>query len=657
MQKPSLPPGNTGRAIPVAKLTALLSLLRKGENRAVITRGTKLLKSDPCNRDLLLILARAYRRSGRPSMAVASLNRVLEQDRTQPQAWVELGNARKQADQPDRAAQAYQTAIDLDPGCFAAWHNLGTLRMATGQIGLCIDALTKAVALVPNQGVARFNLANAHRAHGDWDSAAEHLERALSLGRNDGEAFYLLAAIRRGQGHIEQAMDALQIAVQKDPSQAKATADLLHLKAQNADWSLVPSPAKMDALRKDGEVAPFAILSLQDDGVAQLRQSKAFCAHHWPHVQPSLPARARPADEPLRIGYFTCDVHAHATVDLMKGLFQAHDPARVSVHLYSYDTAPEDAARQALKQSVPQYRDIAELSDQEIAMAARADGLDLAIDLKGHTENARLGIFAQRAAPRQATWLGYPGSTGAPFMDFVIGDAVTIPEGDEKQFSEQVIRLPGSYQVNDDQRAISTRQFTRAELGLPDHAFVFCCFNATYKICARVFALWMHLLSGAPESVLWLLDPGQLGRMHLRTAAEDEGIDPARLFFAPRWTGAEHLSRHRQADLFLDTFAVNAHTTGSDALWAGVPMVTRPGNQFAARVGASLLSACDLPELIATSDTNYLQIALRMARDPAFRQGIQARLGEQNRDLALFDTGAFARNLENAFWTMCHGPK
>lgn len=641
------------------KLRKLHSLLNKGQNHAVLQRGARLLKAHPRNRDLLMMLARANRRSGKAKAAVTFLTRVLEQDRHQPLVWVEMGDARKQLGQVALARAAYETAVDMDAGCFAAWHNLGTLRLNLGEAVGAAKALEKAVRLAPEQGLARFNLANAYRAAGDLTQAEYHVSQALSYGYDSPELHYLHAAILRGRGQRPQAIEALQQVLTQAPGHAKAQADLAFLWAQDADWS-----AEVQQLRDrviagetEGEISPFVCLSMQDDGAAQLQRSVAFAARNWPVAAAPLPARARAVEEPLRVGYFTSDAHAHATLDLMAGLFASHDPSRVRVHVYAYDTAPCDTARESLQNAVPIYRDVTAASDHDIANLAREDGLDLAIDLKGHTEHARLGMFAHRAAPVQASWLGYPGSTGAPFIDYVIGDDITIPSGAEAQFSEQVIRLPGSYQVNDDQRPVAKTRHDRAALGLPEAGFVFCCFNATYKICPRVFAIWMELLHQVDGSVLWLLDPGEAAQGNLRRAAQEQGIDPVRIVFAGRWPSAEHLARHRQADLFLDTFTVNAHTTASDSLWAGLPVVTRPGDQFAARVGASLVFACGLPELIAKNDEDYLAIAVRMARDEVFRTDVQARLGEQNRTLSLFDTNGFARKLEGAFEQMVRGIK
>jgi predicted O-linked N-acetylglucosamine transferase (SPINDLY family) len=278
--------------------------------------------------------------------------------------------------------------------------------------------------------------------------------------------------------------------------------------------------------------------------------------------------------------------------------------------------------------------------------------VDIAIDLKGHTPDARPGILAHRPAPLQVSYLGYPGTTGAPFLDYLIADATVIPAGEERFFSEQVVRLPHSYQVNDATRAIAERAPSRHEAGLPDPAFVFCAFNNSYKITPAFFGVWMRLLEHLPASLLWLLDDNPAARSNLQQSARAQGIDPARLVFAPRVDHAAHLARHRLADLFLDNLPCNAHTTASDALWAGLPLVTCRGETFAGRVAASLLQAVGLPELIADDLQQYERLALELARDPAVLARHRERLARNRLSHPLFDTERFRRHIEAAYLRM-----
>jgi protein O-GlcNAc transferase len=635
-------------AAPKQKLIKLLKLLEKGNNREVINRGARLLKAFPHNQDALRIVARAHHRMGNTTQALSYLKRLVQDNPNCAQTWISIADAEKAAGELDRAEHSYKKAIELEPKSFAAHHNLGTLFLVRGELEHAVSSIKVATTLQPEQGMAFFNLANAYRGLGAFEQALGQVKVAHSCGYQTPETQYLEAATLHRLGRTEDAIAVLQQLLQASPDYTKARLNKLHWQAHLADWDWT---TEYDIYRVELEScvsSPFAHLALEDNPEHQLHQSQKQSCEMWPNPKPPLAARPIPPAERIKVGYFSSDFHDHATLHLMRGMFHAHDTSEFHIYVYSYDTAPEDDARRGIRQAVEKFHDVEGLSDAQIAAQARSDGLDIAIDLKGHTEGSRLGIFAERAAPVQVTWLGYPGSTGAPFIDWLIADEMTVPKGADEHYSEQVYRMPDSYQINDDRREIAEKNYTRGELGLPDDGFVFCCFNATYKICPRVFSIWMQLLKSVNGSVLWLLSSSPAAEENLRTAAQDHGLCPDRLIFAPRWPQAEHLARQAQADLFLDTFTVNAHTTASDALWAGLPVVTRIGDQFAARVGASLLQACDLPELIAQSDDEYRAIAHSFAMDQAFQEKIKNQLGRKNTSLSLFDTPKFTRGFEKA---------
>jgi predicted O-linked N-acetylglucosamine transferase (SPINDLY family) len=366
----------------------------------------------------------------------------------------------------------------------------------------------------------------------------------------------------------------------------------------------------------------------------------------WPNPAPS-------ADGRIRIGYFSADFHDHATMHLMAGFFRCHDRSQFDVRLYSYGPRREaDAARTALVDRADAFTDIRELRDAEAVALTRADGLDIAVDLKGYTLGTRSRLFGHRLAPVQVSWMGYPGTIGHACMDYFLADAVTMPPGAEVFFSEKIVRLAGCYQANDDARAIVPDPRRRADWGLRDGAFVFASFNQAYKVSPREWAIWMELLAKVEGSVLWQLSTNPWAEGNLRREAAVRGIDPARLVFAAALPHAEHLGRLVHADLFLDTCAVNAHTTASDALWAGLPVLTKAGEQFAARVAASLLHAIGLPELVTTTEAEYAALALELATDPARLAALRARLAANRTSQPLFDTKGYTARIECAFETM-----
>jgi predicted O-linked N-acetylglucosamine transferase (SPINDLY family) len=354
----------------------------------------------------------------------------------------------------------------------------------------------------------------------------------------------------------------------------------------------------------------------------------------------------------LRIGYVSGDFRRHATTQLAAELFEAHDRSRFEIFAYAYGPNNDDAMRARLRAGFDRFIDITGHSTAEAADAIRRDEIDILIDLKGYTFDARTKLFALRPAPIQVNYLGYPGTMGASFIDYIVADAVVIPPGAERLYSEKIVRLPGCYQPNDSTRPLAPEPPPRAALGLPEDGFVFCCFNQTYKITPDIFGVWMALLRELPGSVLWLIAFNKEAPVRLKAMAKAQGVDPARLIVGPQLPPNDHLARLGRADLFLDTHPCAAHTTASDALWAGVPVLTLAGQVFQSRVAASLLTALGLEELITDSLPAYHAMAKRLAADPAFLRDLRDRLARQRTDSDLFSGRAIARKLESAFAEM-----
>jgi predicted O-linked N-acetylglucosamine transferase (SPINDLY family) len=354
----------------------------------------------------------------------------------------------------------------------------------------------------------------------------------------------------------------------------------------------------------------------------------------------------------LTIGYLSADFHSHATAMLVAELFEKHDRARFSIIGYSYGPDDGSQMRRRVVSAFDRFVDLREASFSDSAKRIATDGVNILVDLKGYTQDARTEIMALRPAPIQVNYLGYPGTMGADFIDYILVDEFIVPPDQQPFFTEKLVHLPGCYQVNDSQREIAPRTPSRAECGLPEKGFVFCCFNNNYKITPEMFGVWMRLLIGVPGSVLWLLEGNRWSPDNLRREAEARGVAADRLVFAPQFSPAEHLARLRLAELFLDTFPVNAHTTASDSLWAGCPLLTIAGTTFVSRVAGSLLRAVGLPELITTSMAEYEALALRIATNPAQRAELRARLAANRITSPLFDGGRFAATIERAYTTM-----
>ncbi|MGR3759583.1 O-linked N-acetylglucosamine transferase, SPINDLY family protein [Roseobacteraceae bacterium NS-SX3] len=506
--------------------------------------------------------------------------------------------------------------------------------------------LKQAIALAPAGHKLHAQMAEVQQMLGRQNLALLSLMEAFKLDPGNSDYQMNIGTFLMRIGKDAEAAGFFELAVQTDPKNAMALARLLFLQMRRCDWRAFEGLDKklkvLDTPRIKSD--PFMLLPLADDPGFHKRRSVAMARALECTAQPARPRPA--AGEKIRIGYFSNDFHNHATMFLMARLLELHDKNRFEVFLYDYGKATGDAAQRRAEAAADCHRRVAAASDAEIAAQARQDGIHVAIDLKGYTQGNRLGIFAHRAAPVQVSYLGYPGTTGLRQMDYLVADPVVIPANMRGHYSEKILWMPDSYQVNDDSRSMPEAGPSRGALGLPEEGVVFCSFNNPYKTGPEEFALWARLLREVPDSVLWLLAPEEAQRQNLRQAAAGLGAAPERLVFADRVPMEAHLARLPAADLFLDTFRYNAHTTASEALWAGVPVVTMAGNQFAARVAASLLTAAGFEELIAQTPCGYFDVALQLARDAEARGRLKHRLRETVRTGSLYDTARFTRNFE-----------
>lgn len=446
----------------------------------------------------------------------------------------------------------------------------------------------------------------------------------------------------------QEAIGFFELAAQTDPKNAIALVRMIFLKLRHADWSAFKNLSKTLKVIKNSasNVDPFAMLPVTDDPEFQKSCSVKVARAAKASLQDEPFVRPQRQPGKIRLGYFSSDFHDHATMFLIGRLFELHDRGRFEVILYDYGKATHEAGRLRAERAADVYRHVADKTYAEIVETARADELDITIDLKGYTRGNKVNVFQSRLAPVQVAYLGYPGTTGIQAMDYMVADQVTIPANLRKHYTEKIIYMPDCYQVNDNTRQAASHVPSRAELGLPEDAFVFCSFNGPYKVSPAEFDIWMNLLHSVPGSVLWFYANQETVRTAIAKEADQRGIAAERIVFADTLPQAEHLARLRHADLFLDTFNVNAHTTASDALWAGVPVVTKAGKQFAARVAASLLHAVGLDDLAAATPQQYEALALKLARDPAYLAEVKARLKDGIQSGPLYDTESFTRSFE-----------
>ena len=573
----------------------------------------------------------------------------------------------------DQAESVYRGVLQEQPQHALAWHLLGIVKAHQGQAREALRCFQQSLLIWPEDPVAYHNLGNAFKELGCQEEALEASERAIARRPHYTAAWLNKAEALQVLGRHVQACAAYRQVLLLSPDEALALGGLAQSLAALCDWP------ELDAVRPRVlacvaagllPVSPFAMLWLSDDPLEHRRYAEQF-AHRAESSLRAVPRLDADADAgagadadadmdsrnestraPIRIAYLSADFHAHATALLMAQVFERHDRRRVRSYAYSFGQDSEDAMRQRLRSAFDEFLEVREYSDGDIVESLRANQIDVVVDLKGHTRGERFELFLRKPAPIAVNFLGYPGSMGHAAYDYIIGDEVVTPFDHADRYAEHIVQMPHCYQPNDSLRAMSTDVFTRTSEGLPESGFVFAAFNNTYKITPEVFDVWMRLLKAVPNSSLWFISECEGVARNLRQEAERRGVAGRRLVFSPRRPVDIHLARHRLADLFLDTLPINAHTTASDALWAGLPVLTCLGDSFAGRVAASLLQALDLPELITHNLQAYEALALDLARHPAKLQSLKDRLAQNKPHSPLFDAAAFARDLESAYEQM-----
>ena len=579
----------------------------------------------------------------------------MKQVQPQSQAVAQLFNqgiSLHQQEKLELAKTIYEQVLAKQPKHFDALHLLGVLAFQTNDHALAAELIGKAIDINPSSASAHASLGLVLQGLRRLDEALVSYDKALALKPGDAEVCNNRGNVLNDLRRLDEALVSYDKALAIKPDFEFLLGKKLNLQMHLCDWNDLTGQLYQleSALSEDSKVAsPFELLGLIDNPDLQLLASKIWIENRHLASDVLGDFTQRAADGKIRIGYYSADFHNHATSYLMAELFEAHDGQRFELYGFSYGPDRQDEMRKRVSDGLGQFIDVTQKSDREVAKISRDLGIDIAIDLKGFTKDSRTGIFAERCAPIQVSYLGYPGTMGAPYFDYIVADKTVIPQESQQFYSEKIVYLPHSYQVNDSKRKISDKVFTRHELGLPESGFVFCCFNNNFKILPETFDGWMRLLQTVEGSVLWLLADNPTAVRNLQKEAQNRGVDPHRLVFAPRMPLDEHLARHRLADLFIDTFPCNAHTTASDALWAGLPVLTRTGQSFASRVAASLLNAIGLPELITEDQMQYEHRALSLAQDPVLLAEIKTKLVQSRSKSPLFNAQLFAKNLEAAY--------
>ncbi|AFZ26553.1 TIGR03032 family protein [Cylindrospermum stagnale PCC 7417] len=645
----------------------------------------------------------AWQNSGQYHDAIAQYQQLITQYPEYAPAWYQLGVIVDNLGQRDEAALAYQKALTINPNYAEAHNNLGIVRVAEKNLAAAISCFTAAIKSKPDYAFAHNNLGLVWQMQTKFAEAAAKFREALQINPEYAEAYLNLGMVLEAQGNLQDAIACYRSAVRHktdyikadnrlglaliklamvskgdveeargifeqvlklQPDSAEAFTHLVYLKEMSCDWR-----DRQSDLTRIGEQTQRELQTGQSTTIAafdtlykpwertlllQVAQTHGTAMEtQWTQMRQALNfTHSRSLTGRLKIGYLSSDFRNHAMSHLIRGLFRCHN--RDNFEIFAYSTGPDDNSeyRRYIASQSEHFQDIATLSTEESARLIFAHGIHILIDLNAYTAGSRSQIFALKPAPIQVNHVGFPGTMGADFIDYIIGDAIVTPPEFAEAFSEKIVTLPHSYYFTDNQQAISSTPITRSQYGLPESGFVFCCFNNNYKIEPLIFDAWMRILADVPEGVLWLLPRFPVAKENLRREAEMRGISEERLIFADVEPKPEHLARHRLADLFLDTLYYNAHTSATDALWAGLPVITCPGTTFASRVAASLLTAVGLPELVTANLQEYEQLAINLAKSPGELLQLKQKLAQNRTTHPLFDTSRFTRNLEQAYSKM-----
>jgi protein O-GlcNAc transferase len=637
-----------------------------------------------CNRAKLL------KELNRLEESEKSYDRAVQSAPGYPEAHFGRGTLLQLLNRPHDALADYDRALSVDPNHAGANANRAVLLMKLERWAEAGSSIDCAIAANPNLAEAHLNRGTLFVHLKRWPDALASLDRAIDLKQELTEAHLRRGDVLKTQMRLDAALASYDRALALDPHDAEAharRADLLILMRRVADalesyekaialdpklpfvlgmrsytrmnvceWSGLDRDIEhlRRGILEGGAVsAPFPMLALVDDEALHRKAAEIWVQRQCPPSRELPPINPPAGVGKLRIGYFSCDLHEHAVATLMAQVIEMHDRERFEVIAFSCGPNTRDQMRRRLELAFDRFLDVHAMSDRDAALLARSYPIDIAVDLSGYTGNARTGILAHRAAPTQVSYLGFPGTMAAEYMDYLIVDTTVVAPDQREFYAEKLVYLPHSYLPNDSSREADTAIQTREQHGLPTTGFVYCCFNNSYKLAPQVFEIWMRILRAVPQSVLWLSKNDPTAAANLRKEAARRGVDPGRLVFADRVSSAaEHLARYRVAGLFLDTLPYNAHATSMDALWAGCPVLTRIGKSFAGRVAASLLNTLDMPELVTTSAQDYERLAVELAIDSDRLSQINAKLLRSRSISPLFDTTTLTRHLEQAYRVM-----
>jgi predicted O-linked N-acetylglucosamine transferase (SPINDLY family) len=630
-------------------------LFNTKQYQEAIFNFNKALILKPDYTDAYFNLGKTQRALGHYKDAIVSYSKCINLDKSYADAYNNRGTIYlENLKNYENAVTNFQQFLTLAPESFQGFYNLGNALKQLERYEEALLSYSRAIHLKPDYAEAYFNQGLTFGELGRHEDALLSYSRAIHLKPDYAEAYYNQGLTFSELRCYDDALASYGLAIQLKPKMDYLLGNLMHTKMLLCDWanfySLVNQLTE-SLVNKEIVTTPFVTLALIDNPELQKQSAEIFINENHP-LSNQLPKIFKcKKNQKIRIGYFSADFRNHPVSYLTAELFELHNRDQFEIIAFSFALDTQDPIRKRLKKGFDKFIDVRDKSNTQIASLAREMGIDIAVDLGGHTRDSRLDIFAMRAAPIQISYIGYLGTIGAQYFDYLMADQFLIPQDKKESYSEKIAYLP-SYQVNDSKQMISKNLFTRTEIGLPENAFVFCCFNNTYKITPSTFDSWMRILNEVNGSVLLLLDANETAKNNLKKEATVRGVDANRLIFGKPLPLPEYIARYRIANLFLDTLPYNAGTTASDALRVGLPVLTQMGGSFASRMGASILNAVGLPDLITTSPKEYESLAIKLATHPDQLEEIRSRLFGNLSTSPLYNTKLFAHHIELAYQEM-----
>jgi protein O-GlcNAc transferase len=642
------------KCLPALHILGLIKGSQGNHSEAVnfLKKAVRLEANDP---SLQYNLAKALAEAGLDAESLPHHKKAVDLAPNKLEAYLNYGKSLSKLNRHQEALTIYERAKPINPLNTGLLLNRGIACQNLGRLEEALELVEEALMIEPNLLEAYLNKGVLLKRMARYEEAINTYDKALSLNSQFADAWFNRANALNDLKRFNEASQSYQRALELNPHIPYLLGKSMHLQMRCGEWDAVNAKKSIlwESIASGQKVImPFDLLSLTDSPELLLSATQIWSQDQFSAI-PTYLASKPTKKEKIRIAYFSADFGIHPVSFLSVELFELHDRSQFETFAFSFGNQPDNYMLNRIRVAFDHFMDVKDKTDQEIASLARELGIEIAVDLGGHTTNARTSVFAYRAAPIQVNYLGYAGTMGTTFHDYIIADKTVLPESHQPFYTERVAYLPNSYMVDDSKRMASPRELTRQELGLPDHAFVFCCFNNDFKLNEQVINAWSKILLNAPNSVLWLSENNVFFKANIHLQLQRRGIDPARIIFAEHVeTMSDHLARLQLADLFLDTYPYNAHASALDSLKSGMPVVTLLGTTFAARVAASLLTAIDLPELITHSQAEYEALAIEMGTHPEKMNDLKKRLLINSRTKALFDTALYTKHIEAAFKQM-----